>query len=333
MSRGPERTSFAAMGTACEILVSGSHGSWTTSQLLHSGSELVGQLESRWSRFLPTSDISRVNQADGDFVQVHKFTVDAVTVATAASAHTEGRYNPLIGRAMVSIGYDRPFRHGSSSTESSDDSGHICHVLASAQDRDSETPAASAGEIVIDRSRCQIRIPSGTALDLGGIGKGYAGDLVADALLALGATGVMVNLGGDVRVAGEAPDGKAWTIQIGNLDEAIVLLDGAVAFSTTAKRRWLHRGLPMHHLLDPRSGTSLAVDLAMVCTVTSAGWWSEALAKSISVEISRAGGSRVESILNTVVPAGDHATVQTADGRWSTALWSSVSGRLELENA
>lgn len=47
-------------------------------------------------------------------------------------------------------------------------------------------------------------------IDLGGIGKGYAADLIAAELIAAGAEGVSVNLGGDLRVAGVAPGAQPW---------------------------------------------------------------------------------------------------------------------------
>lgn len=67
--------------------------------------------------------------------------------------------------------------------------------------------------IEIDNERCTVGVPLGVRIDLGGIGKGFAGDLVVDHLLERGAAGVLVNIGGDVRVGGLPPD-DAWVIDV-----------------------------------------------------------------------------------------------------------------------
>ena len=59
----------------------------------------------------------------------------------------------------------------------------------------------------------EVRLPAGTGFDSGGIGKGLAADLVAVEVMAAGADGVCVNLGGDLRVLGTSSDGS-WTVAV-----------------------------------------------------------------------------------------------------------------------
>ena len=59
-----------------------------------------------------------------------------------------------------------------------------------------------------------MRLPAGSGFDPGGIGKGLAADIVSAELLAAGARGACVNLGGDLRVTGEAPGGGTWTVAV-----------------------------------------------------------------------------------------------------------------------
>ena len=89
---------------------------------------------------------------------------------------------------------------------------------------------------------------AGVGFDPGGIGKGFAADLVLDELLAEGAGGACVNLGGDVRVGGLGPDGGDWTVTVEDPRDpagpplvTLLLADGAVATSSRCRRRWRAR--------------------------------------------------------------------------------------------
>jgi thiamine biosynthesis lipoprotein len=73
--------------------------------------------------------------------------------------------------------------------------------------------------------------------------------------------GVLVNLGGDIAVAGTAPEG-GWRIAVAEdarldpstVDEGILLRSGALATSSTTVRRWTRAGIERHHIVDPVTG-------------------------------------------------------------------------------
>jgi thiamine biosynthesis lipoprotein len=124
-------------------------------------------------------------------------------------------------------------------------------------------------------------------IDPGGIGKGLAADLVVDLLLAEGAIGALVGVGGDLRAAGTAPDGEGWIVAIEDPHDAgavvgtIALEAGAVASSWRTKRTWTAPdGTPRHHLIDPTTGVPALSGLAGVTVVTGVGWRAEVLAKA-----------------------------------------------------
>jgi FAD:protein FMN transferase len=131
-----------------------------------------------------------------------------------------------------------------------------------------------------------VRLPAGTGFDPGGIGKGLAADIVIDELLAAGAAGACVNLGGDLRVAGSSPNGDAWTIAIEHpsIEEAVAhigLHAGAVATSTTLRRRWTVDGQSRHHLIDPVTGEPSDSDLELTTVIAAEAWIAEVLAKAV----------------------------------------------------
>ena len=114
-----------------------------------------------------------------------------------------------------------------------------------------------------------------------------AADLVVDLLLAEGALGALVNVGGDLRAAGDRTGGRGWIVAIDDPNDAdrvvgtIALEAGAVASSWRTKRAWTAPdGTPRHHLIDPTTGLPAASGLAGVTVVTGIGWRAEVLAKA-----------------------------------------------------
>ena len=133
-----------------------------------------------------------------------------------------------------------------------------------------------------------MRLPPGTRLDLGGIGKGLAADLIARGLVDRGTRSALVGLGGDLRARGEPPEG-GWTIPVEDpLAAAGVafeqrLRSGAIVTSTTRMRTWRRNGRRYHHLIDPSTGDSARSGVAAVVARATDAWWAEGIAKAIVV--------------------------------------------------
>ena len=240
---------WRAMGTRCHVVAVVEHGA---ADPTHAAVALVEHLESRWSRFRPHSDITRINCATATAVPVDADTVDAVEAALAARERTGGRFDPTVLAALVAAGYDRSFDE-----------------LAGPVAGSARTAGAA---VAVDREAGTIRVERGAGLDLGGIGKGLAADRVADAVLATGGVhGVLVNLGGDLRCVGRAPEPtpEAWGIAVHTMPGvAIALAEGAVATSSTTKRRWTTAdGVEHHHVVDPSTGRSAATAVASATIV------------------------------------------------------------------
>jgi thiamine biosynthesis lipoprotein len=172
----------------------------------------------------------------------------------------------------VAAGYDRSFDQGPGPSSGAP-----------------ATPHVTCDDIVVDHDSLTVTLPGECALDLGGIGKGRAADLVADELIQTGKTcGGCVNLGGDMRVFGDAPDGASgWAVGIEEPeDKEVVMLvvglaDGALATSSTTHRRWrTEAGAERHHLIDPRTQGPAVTTLHSVSVIAGSAMTAEVHAKA-----------------------------------------------------
>ncbi len=294
------------MGCAAEIIVFGGSqrvggASGLTERALH----LLAELETRWSRFVPSSDITTVNANPGVSVSVHWTTRNVVLLAIEAWSRTDGRYDPTILPALSAHGYDRNFR---------DIDANENRLWDGSVKRPVPSPAPGCAGITVDVVGSAIRLPRGVALDLGGIGKGYAADLVASDLVENGATGALVNIGGDVRVCGAPPE-DTWVIRIEDPHDArrtidlLRIVDGAVAVSCTRSRRWSGPLGDSHHIVDPATGRPTTSGLCCVAVLAGAGWWAEVLTKAMLV----AGATDAFAVLDHI-GEGAHALTVREDG-------------------
>lgn len=242
MSRAPARSRLAVLGTTGIVVTA------TPAALAAATDAALAEVEAvdrACSRFRDDSDLSRANAGAGTPVAVGPVLLDALEVALRAAQVTDGDVDPTVGRALRVLGYDRDFASVAAD-------GPVAPVMRA-------TPRWR--EVVLDRAAATVTVPAGVALDLGATAKALAADRAAAAAAAATATGVLVSLGGDVAVAGPAPDG-GWVIRLderhdGPLDgdgPTVGIVSGGLATSGTRARRWRRGGVELHHLVDPRTG-------------------------------------------------------------------------------
>jgi len=224
------------------------------------------ELEQRWSRFIDTSEITLINQNPETWVPVSIDTIRLIQTMQLASDATGGGFDPTFLHQLLSTGY----------TSSIDDPDRITIAV------DTPSKDFTVHDATIDPAASQVFVPTGLSLDPGGIGKGFAADLVATELLQAGTGGALVSIGGDIAAAGMAPTDRGWIVHVEHpLDPPSVLTtlavsDGGITTSSTRSRRWLHRGVERHHVIDPATGMTSRTDLAAVTVVANAGWLAEA---------------------------------------------------------
>jgi len=286
---------FEAMGTRARVLVVDEPSDASVALR-----DRIVDLEARWSRFLPDSEISRLNRASGAPLAVSTETRTLVERAIEGWEATYGLFDPTVLGDLERAGYDRTF----------DEIG--C-------DR-RDAPAAPSwlrrgcDGIEVDHAAGTVRLPAGVGFDPGGIGKGFAADLVTAEAMAAGAAGVLVDLGGDIRVRGVPPERTGcWRIGVDDprTDRSfgpVLLADGAVATSTRTRRRWsTDDGERRHHLIDPLLGRPTDSDVLSATAVAAEGWQAEVLAKAAFV------GGQVQG-LGVVDGLGGAALIVDAEG-------------------
>jgi FAD:protein FMN transferase len=245
---------FTALGTSASLLVTDASRTDRARALLDA--ELAA-IDRACSRFRPDAELWRVNHAHGRPVRVSALLAEAVAAALAAADATDGDVDPTCGRSLMRLGYDRDF-------------------AAARQDTSPLTrPAVRAPgwrAVDLDRERREIRIPRRVVLDLGATAKALAADRAATRIAASVNCGTLVNLGGDIAVAGEPPD-QGWLVGIVDNrgfdgaaaeaaagacpprhDAVVTIRSGGLATSSTKVRAWSRGAARLHHIVEPSTG-------------------------------------------------------------------------------
>jgi thiamine biosynthesis lipoprotein len=267
-----QRHTFTAMGTTIELLVEAADADFDAAVAEFE------RLEQVMSRFRPTSELSQLNR-DGA-IEASQDLAEVVELALSARDRTDGLFDPTVHDAVVGAGYDRTF-------------DELEPDLSAAA-----TAARCGGAVSVDGRR--IALEHGFHVDLGGIGKGFAAERVAQQLALAGPC--LVSAGGDVAVRGVPAQGT-WPVAV---DATLTLgLDrGGLATSGRDRRRWRRAGAEVHHLIDPATGRPSSSDLVRVTAIGSDAVEAEVLAKTLLL-----GGS------DAARTAGVPAVLVTDDGR------------------
>lgn len=138
----------------------------------------------------------------------------------------------------------------------------------------------AAAQVGLDADARIITRPEPVHFDLDAIAKGYIVDRALDAAMAIaGVAGAMVDIGGDIRCAGDGPDAGHWRIGLPDplsthdnapLTGAFDLRDMAIATSGCGPRDLDASGRVRSATLDPRSGWPVAHQRSATATAPSA---------------------------------------------------------------
>jgi thiamine biosynthesis lipoprotein ApbE len=233
--------SWRALGTLVQLVVTDPSALPEARRALESD---LAEVDAACSRFRPDAEIRALN---GGRHAISPLLAEAIGVALRAARLTDGDVDLTVGAAMSAVGYDRDFEH----------------IMPNGPAL-SLTVRTVPGWREVHLDGRSLTMPAGVQLDLGATAKAWAADRSAARIAASTGSGVLVSLGGDIAVAGPAPDG-GWRIRVQDVTGApgdrpagpyaqIAIRDGGLATSSTAARRWQRGGDVLHHILDPRTG-------------------------------------------------------------------------------
>ncbi|HEY5266683.1 MAG TPA: FAD:protein FMN transferase [Acidimicrobiales bacterium] len=203
----------------------------------------LDQIDQSCNRFRADSEISRLNDSDGVLTSVSATFELALRAALEAANATQQLCDPTVLPALVALGYDVDYNE-----------------LAQREIVELKKPVLPLGvsAIHLDEKTHSVQLDERCQLDLGSSAKALLVDLVASDVAPSG--GVVVELGGDVAIRGQGPEG-AWAIglsdslRITGLEPRVAMGNGGVATSSMTTRTWRAGDVVVNHIVDPRTGS------------------------------------------------------------------------------
>lgn len=223
-------TELVAMGVSCRIEIIAPNCHEIAQECTHE----LHQLEQVWSRFIPTSDITQLNNAIGRPVIVHPRTATLIRFMKSAFDNTNGAFNPTRLPEQIHMGDDQSLQSANRTVIPND------------------AQCFSSMDEVKILDGTTVQLPPKMTLDAGGIGKGLAADILCDMAIKRGASSVSINLGGDIRVANASTSTLDWPIDVlpphGVVapNSTVSIRNGAIATSDRRARLRNNAGIDSH---------------------------------------------------------------------------------------
>ncbi|GMU79286.1 MAG: hypothetical protein AMXMBFR46_20790 [Acidimicrobiia bacterium] len=252
LSRDRVEARFGAMDRAVRVVVLGG-----SPRLDERARHLIEVLERKWSRYRAGSELSRVNESGPRAVVVSPDTYGLVSRAVGAWRATGGRFDPTVrvGPAPAPAG-----------------------------------PSPGCAHVELDPRHTTVRLLAGVHLDTGGIARGFAADLAVVDLVRSGASGALVSIGTDVRVAGDPPRPDGWYVDLddprrpGTLGRLRIAQGAISTYSSRAPSRSARdAAIGVAPLVDPATGAVARTGIVAATVVAGEAWWAQAIAKAACV--------------------------------------------------
>ena len=227
-----------------------------------------------FSRFKPDSELSSLNRDERPSVAVSPIMARFVRAVIDAAEATGGLVDATMLDAIERLGYKTERFHGSLALP-------LALALAPARRPARADPESRWRAIDVDLDTCTVSRPPGVRLDGGGIVKGLLADVVGELLREH--DGFVVDCEGDLRIGGSARQQRSVAVTA-PLSQRVLhefqLADGAVATTSIAKRSWMERLKPAHHLLDPATGLPAYTGIVQATALAPTALEAEALVKA-----------------------------------------------------
>lgn len=238
--------------------------------------QFIQDSERRFTRFSEQSELSELNRSAGGRFRASVDLFSVVSLARRFFHLTRGLFDPSILPDLKRAGYDR----------SMDELRKQGTVPLFESLLEGERPSLS--EMDLDETDHSICMPSGMALDLGGIAKGWIAEQAANILSAV-SPACVVDAGGDMFMVGLPAGLEQWPVELEdplqpeNILTSLKVNPGAIATSTVTKRVWKQAGENRHHLIDPRTHAPALSDWISVTVAAPHAYEAEVFAKALLI--------------------------------------------------
>lgn len=268
------RIEFDCFGGECVVAISGRGAVGEPEEAVATVRDRLLSWHDRFTRFSPDSELSRLNAAPTEAVEVTPVMGRFVRAVIDATERTGGLVDATLLPDIEAAGYrtdlGRPLPLG--------------RALARAPARRPARPRAGARweQVTVEHRGRLVRRPPGLGFDSGGLVKGMLADVLAPALATH--DGYALVLGGDLRVGTRT--GRPREVRVaspfdGSSLHAFALTTGAAATSGIGRRSWIDdEGRPAHHLLDPATGTPAFTGIVQATAVAPTALEAEIRAKA-----------------------------------------------------
>lgn len=267
--------SGATMGTYWTVqLVAGDRGRIDGMQ--QAIEEALETVNSQMSTYRADAHISQFNRAEaGEAIHVPAEFAEVLEAAMQIAQESDGLFDPTIGPLVNLWGFgpDGSRREPPSEQE-------IIQALA----------RVGWQRLQWDAQQRRLTQPGGAYLDFSAIAKGYAVDLIAQALEQRHIESYLINIGGDMRASGNRPDGTPWRIGIERPHSAspevhsVIQIGNAAVVTSGSYRNFFEAdGEHFSHTIDPRTGQPVPNDLVSVTVVHDDCTLADAYATAITV--------------------------------------------------
>ena len=222
--------------------------------------DLCRKLDKTLSNTVDASDISKINNSKGTWVEVSEDAINVIKAGIEYGKLSDGAFDISIGTvtSLWNFHTDNPTLPKENELEEA-----LTHV--------------DYRNIEIDGKMVRIKDPD-ARLDLGGIAKGYIGDRLADRLKKSGVKSGIINLGGNIITIGKKPDGKKFIIGVekpfsdrSETVGSVKVNDKTVVTSGVYERQFEKDGVLYYHVLDARTGYPVKTDLDSASLVMEYG--------------------------------------------------------------
>ncbi len=236
----------------------------------------LDRVEESMSTYRPASEISRVNAAPvATWVPVSHDFYTVLSTALAVGRSSRGAYDVTVGSLVDLWGFGASGPRGEAPS------------VAAVEAR---LAAGGHRNLRLDGESLSVLKQTDLSLDFSSLAKGYGVDVVADWLQGQGLQRYLLEVGGEMRVAGLSHRGDAWQVAIEKPDSAIrsaaagiALTDRAIATSGDYRNFFELDGRRYSHLIDPRTGWPVAHDLVSVTVVHPSAMLADAWATALTV--------------------------------------------------